>query len=157
MLHKISKIVLQFIFSNPIPHNDTRIKASKASNFNEARKWLLIAFCLENPLPQIAILEGMTSIFWPRFHEKWPFGVPLTDTPTKLPCLIQWFVFSFKPQNSYKTLPTLLYLHGFQPMFNNFLNSNSTISNSLVLIRNASPTQIQFHRLDGPQGWSWPH
>ena len=54
VLHHSSDIALQSIFFNSIPHNDTCIKASKVSNFNEAHKWLLIEFCFENPLSQIA-------------------------------------------------------------------------------------------------------
>ena len=52
MLHHNLDNVLLFIFSTSILHNDTRIKASKVSkvsNFNEACKWLLIAFVLRNP------------------------------------------------------------------------------------------------------------
>ena len=60
-------IALQSIFSTSIPHNDTQIKVSEVSNFNKACKWLLIAFCFENPLSQIAILEGMTSDFCQSF------------------------------------------------------------------------------------------
>ena len=55
MLCQNSNIILQFIFSNSIPHNDTRIKASKVSNFNEAPKWLVIVFCFENPFSQIFV------------------------------------------------------------------------------------------------------
>ena len=63
MLRHNSNIALQPIFSNSIPHNDTCIKASKVSNFNEACKWLLVAFCFENPLSQII----MTSYFGQSF------------------------------------------------------------------------------------------
>jgi hypothetical protein len=73
------------------------------SNFNEARKWLLVAICFENPLSQIPIIEEMTRIFFPKFHEMWPIGIPLVDAPTKLPCLIQYFVFTFMPQSSTKS------------------------------------------------------
>ena len=34
------------------------------SNFHEARKWLLIAFCFKNPFSLITILEEMTRIFF---------------------------------------------------------------------------------------------
>ena len=44
MLRYNSNIALQFVLSNFVPHNDTCIKASKVSNFNEVRKWFLIAF-----------------------------------------------------------------------------------------------------------------
>ena len=42
-------------------------KHPKCPNFNEARKWLLIAFCYEIPLLQIAIVEVMTSIICQSF------------------------------------------------------------------------------------------
>ena len=67
MLRHNSNIALQSIFSTSIPHNDTQIKVSEVSNFNKACKWLLIAFCFENPLSRIAILEGMTSDFCQSF------------------------------------------------------------------------------------------
>ena len=102
MLHHNSNIALQSIFSNFIPHNDTRIKASKVSNFNEARKWFLTEYCFENPLSQTTILEGMTSIFLPKFHEMWQIGIPLVNGPTKVPCSIQRFVFTFMPQSFFK-------------------------------------------------------
>ena len=63
MLHRNSNTVLQTVFSSSIPYNDTRIKASKVSKFNEACKWLLIAFGFENPLSQIAILREWQVLF----------------------------------------------------------------------------------------------
>ena len=95
MLHHYSNVALQSIFSNFIPHNNTCIKASKVSNCNEARKWLLIEFCIENSLSQIAILEEMASeflflffIFWPKFHEMRPIDIPLVSVPKK--CLASY-------------------------------------------------------------------
>ena len=70
MLCHTSNISLQIIFSISMPHIDTPIEASKVSNsipHNEARKWLLIAYCFENHLSLIAILEEMTSMFCQSF------------------------------------------------------------------------------------------
>ena len=64
--------------------------------------WLFISFCYENPLSQIAILHGMMSVFLPKFQEMWPIGISLVDAPTKLLCLVRWFVFTFMLQNFYK-------------------------------------------------------
>ena len=64
MLSHNSNIALQFILSNPIPHKDTHIKASKVSNFNEAHKWLLIEFFLGNPFSHIPILDD--KYFFPQ-------------------------------------------------------------------------------------------
>ena len=67
MLCHNTNIAHQSIFSNSIMHYDNCIKASKVSNFNEAHKWLLIEFCFENPLSQITILEGITSVLCQSF------------------------------------------------------------------------------------------
>jgi hypothetical protein len=56
MLCHYSNIALQSIFSNCTP-----------SNFNEAHKCLLIAFCFESSLLQYAILEGMINILCQSF------------------------------------------------------------------------------------------
>ena len=47
MLSHDSNIALQSTLSVSIPHDNSRIKASKLINFNKARKWLLIACCFE--------------------------------------------------------------------------------------------------------------
>ena len=62
MLRHNSNTTLQAIFSNSIPHDDTFIKASTITNFNEAHKCLLITFCLKNPLSQIVQLNAI--FFW---------------------------------------------------------------------------------------------
>ena len=63
IFHLILNIALQSILLFTfISHNDTRIKASNVSNFNEACEWLSIAICLMVLLSQIAILERMRSI-----------------------------------------------------------------------------------------------
>ena len=81
MLCHNSNTTLQSIFSNFIPHKDTCIKAFKVSNFNEACKWLLIAFCFENPLSQIVMLKGMTSIFCQSFMRCGQLVYQLVDDP----------------------------------------------------------------------------
>ena len=53
--------VAQSIASTSSPGREARIKASRVSKFNILCKWLLIAFCLENPLSQIAIFDGMSA------------------------------------------------------------------------------------------------
>ena len=92
MMHHNSNVVLLSILSNSILHKDTCIKASKVS----------IALCFGNSLSQIAILEKMTSMFLPKFREMWPTGTLLVDGPPKLPCLVQWFVFTFMHESFYK-------------------------------------------------------
>ena len=64
MLCHNSTTALQLIFSTSNLHNDTHSKASKVSNFNEARKRLLIPFCFENHLSQITILKGYDKYFF---------------------------------------------------------------------------------------------
>ncbi len=49
------------ILSNFMQHNGTCIKTSKLSNFNEAWKWLLIAFCFENIFSQIVMILKKNS------------------------------------------------------------------------------------------------
>jgi hypothetical protein len=75
---------------------------SHMSNFKEARKWLLIAFCFDNPLSQIAILKDMTNMFCQSFMRCGHLVYHSLMPPQKLPCLIQWFVFTFLPQSFYK-------------------------------------------------------
>ena len=43
---------------------ETCIRASRVFKFNQLHKWLLIAFCLKCRLSQIAILDGMSIIFY---------------------------------------------------------------------------------------------
>jgi hypothetical protein len=101
MLSHNSNMALQFILSNSIPHKDTCIKASKVSNFNEARKWLLIAFFVGNPLSHIPILDD--KYFFPQvswdvvnwYNTHWcldKIAIPHTKS----------FVFTFMPQSFYK-------------------------------------------------------
>ena len=44
------KTVAHSIASTSSPQRETRIRASRVFKFNLLRKWLLIAFCLKNPL-----------------------------------------------------------------------------------------------------------
>ena len=48
--------------STSSPKRETRIRASRVFEFNLLHKWLLIAFCLENLLSQIAILDEIGII-----------------------------------------------------------------------------------------------
>ena len=50
MLLQMLKMVAQSIAYTSSPQRETRIRASRVLRFNLLRKWLLIAFCLENPL-----------------------------------------------------------------------------------------------------------
>ena len=61
--HVFPKMVAQSIESTSSPRRETHIWASRVFKFNLLRKWLVIAFCLENPLSQIAILDEMSIIF----------------------------------------------------------------------------------------------
>jgi hypothetical protein len=62
-IEKSGRIRPTYIFQHP-----TKISCKlTCPNFNEACKWLLIAFCCENLLLQIAILEGMTNILCKSF------------------------------------------------------------------------------------------
>jgi hypothetical protein len=54
------KMVDQSIASSSSSHRETCIRTSSVFTFNLFHKWLLIAFCLENVLSQIAILDGMS-------------------------------------------------------------------------------------------------
>ena len=54
------KMVAQSIVSVSSPQRDTYIRASKCLQVQPIAKWLLIAFCLENTLSQIAIFDGMS-------------------------------------------------------------------------------------------------
>ena len=57
------KTVAQSIASTSSSQRETCVRASRVFKFNTLRKWLLIAFCLENPLLQITILDGMSIYF----------------------------------------------------------------------------------------------
>ena len=61
--HVFPKMVAQSIESTSSPRRETHIWASRVFKFNLLHKWLVIAFCLENPLSQIAILDEMSIIF----------------------------------------------------------------------------------------------
>ena len=63
MFVQMLKMVAQAIASTSSPQRETRIRASRVFKFNLLRKWLVVAYCLENPLSQIAILDGMSIIF----------------------------------------------------------------------------------------------
>ena len=54
------KMVVQSISSSSSPQRETHMRASSVFKSNLLRKRLLIAFCLENLLSQIAILDGMS-------------------------------------------------------------------------------------------------
>ena len=58
MFLQTSITAFQLMFSTGIFAHEMRIKASKVSNFNLVRRWLLIRFCLEKPLSHIAVLTG---------------------------------------------------------------------------------------------------
>jgi len=62
MFLQMLKMVAQSIASTSSPQRESCIRAAKVLKFNLLRKWLLIAFCLENPLSQITILDGMGMI-----------------------------------------------------------------------------------------------
>ena len=50
MFLQMLKMLAQSIASTSRPQRKTRIRASRVFEFNVLRKWLLIAFCLKNPL-----------------------------------------------------------------------------------------------------------
>ncbi len=80
-----------------IMHNDTRIKASKLSNFDEVCKCLLIVFCFDKSFftHYCNYTWGNHKYFLPKFHENLcPIGILIVDAPTNLSCLIQWVVFN---------------------------------------------------------------
>jgi hypothetical protein len=56
------KMVAQSIAFTSSPQRETRRRVFRVFKFNLLHKWLLIAFCLENPLLQIAILDGISII-----------------------------------------------------------------------------------------------
>ena len=62
MFLQILKMIAQSIASTSSPQRETHIRASRIFKFNLLHKWLLIAFCLEKPLSQITILDGMSII-----------------------------------------------------------------------------------------------
>ena len=64
MLRHNSNIALQFIFFTSIPHNDTHIKASKVSNFNEACKLSMIAFSFKYLLSQIIMTSNFGQLVY---------------------------------------------------------------------------------------------
>jgi hypothetical protein len=92
------KMVDQSIASTSSPQRETRIRALRVFKFNLLRKWLLIAFCLENPLSQIAILDGMGIIFLPKLHKFRPIGVPFQIATTYAPSLKYRFVLTLMSQ-----------------------------------------------------------
>ena len=110
-------IALQCIFSTSIPHNDTQIKASEVSNFNKACKWLLIAFCFENSLSQIAMLEGMTSDFCQYLKVSWDVADWYTTRwcPYKIAMPHTMICFHIHASKFLQTQATRLYLHRIQP------------------------------------------
>ena len=63
MFFQMLKMVAQSIASTSSPQRETCIKTSRVFKFNLLHKWLLNAFKKKNPLPQIAILDGMSIIF----------------------------------------------------------------------------------------------
>jgi hypothetical protein len=46
------------------PQREIRIRASRIFKFNLSCEWFWIAFCLENPLSQIAILDKLSITFY---------------------------------------------------------------------------------------------
>ena len=64
MFLQMLKMVAQSIGFTSSPQREIRIRASRVFKFSLLRKWLLIVFCLENLLSQIAILDGMSIIFY---------------------------------------------------------------------------------------------
>ena len=60
MFLQMLKMVAQSIASASSLHRETCILASRVFKLH---KWLLIAFCLENPFTQIATHDGMSIIF----------------------------------------------------------------------------------------------
>jgi hypothetical protein len=74
-----------------------------------ASECILIAFCLKISFHKLQLTNyksqiwGNDKYFLPlKFHKMWPIAIRLVDAPTKLPWLIQWFVFTFMPQSFYK-------------------------------------------------------
>ena len=92
MFLQMLKMVAQSIASTSSPQRETRIRASRVFKFNLLRKWLLIAFCLENPLSQIAVFDGMSIIFLPKLHKFRPICVPFQIATTYVPSLKYRFV-----------------------------------------------------------------
>ena len=88
------KMVAQSIASTSSPQRETRIRASKVGKFNLLWKWLLIAFCSENPLSQIAILDGMNLIFYQSCISLGQFVRPFQIATTYVPSLIYCFAFT---------------------------------------------------------------
>ena len=89
---KMLKMIDQSIASTSSPQRETRIRATKVFKFNLLRKWLLIAFCLENPLFQIAILDGIILIFLSKLHKLRPICVPSQIATTYAPSFKYCFV-----------------------------------------------------------------
>ena len=56
---QVSKILAQSIFSIGKLHNDTCIKASSVSSFNQLLRSLFAQLCLENPHSHIALLAKL--------------------------------------------------------------------------------------------------
>ena len=102
MLHHNSNIALQSIFSNFIPHNDTRIKASKVSNIRKIASGFWQNIVLKIPYHKLQYLREWQAFFLPKFHVMWQIGIPLVNGPTKVPCSIQRFVITFMPQSFFK-------------------------------------------------------
>jgi hypothetical protein len=95
----LQMLKMQSIASTSIPQRETRIRASRVFKFNLLRKWLLIAFCLENPLSQIAILDGMSIVFFlPKLHKFRPICVPFQIATTYAPSLKYRFVLTLMSQ-----------------------------------------------------------
>ena len=63
MFLQMLKMVARSIASTSSPQRETCIRPYRVFKFNLLRKWLWIAFCLQNPLLQIAILDGMSIVF----------------------------------------------------------------------------------------------
>ena len=105
MLCHNSHFALWSIFFNSIPHNDACIKASKLSKFNVSHKWLSVLFSkstFTNYNTWGNMLAPNDKHFLRKFYEIWPIGIRLIDAPAKLPCLLQYYFFTFMPQRFYK-------------------------------------------------------
>lgn len=90
-------------------------KHPKFPNFSEAHMWLLIVFCCEISLLQLASVQVMTSMF---AKVSWDMANSCTThrCPTNLPCLTRWFGFTFmlKASTKFKQLMSTCIVGNYQ-------------------------------------------
>ena len=144
------KMVAQSIASTSSPQRKTCIRASRVFKFNLLRNWFLIAFCLENPLSQIAKPNRMSIISYQScislgqfvYHSKLLLHMHQASNIVLFSHSCRSVSINSKSSPLHMSLSSSVYWN-----FNNILSSH----NSVFVIQS-------LHRLVNYEGWKvWLH